>query len=111
MFNKYQTQPQSLDHISLVEFVAKHNIKNHKKISIVKLSIGCHLIYIKTLKIIIKNYCYCSNFFVKYKKIWKKIVLHGMKYINSKNDVKETPKNIVHNFNQNGDCNNEWHNL
>lgn len=31
VFNKYQTRPQSLDHIFLVEFVAKHNIKNHKR--------------------------------------------------------------------------------
>jgi hypothetical protein len=36
----------------------------------------------------------------------KKSVSWNDAYINSKN-----PKKIIHNFNQNGDCNNEWDDL
>ncbi len=109
--DKYKGRPQSLDHISLIEFVVEHNTKNHKKskhnkiIHWVSFNLHDPQNHYRKLLLLLKPFRETETNFKENFVTWNNA------YITSKNDLKKTPKKIVYIFNQNDDYNNEWDNL
>jgi hypothetical protein len=91
--DKYKTQPQSLDHISLAEFVVEHNTKNHKKYKHSKI---IHWVSFNLHKDPKNHYRKLLLLFKPFRatetNLKDNFVSLNNAYITSKNDIKKTQK-------------------